>query len=216
VIYLKEGFDSKTRKRIEDGIMKIEEAIRNNETKNSLESVIESYSKMDRISLIGKQTYLAESLNKLCGLSGTELILNLLTRGSSIGSFNLIDQIENSEVKAFLKRLVFKYGAQYQWFLEPFQKDWERYNLSTTYVGFPTTPVINFKIVNKSGQLLELESPLSTYSKLVVVQVQHLKTIDEHMKKMGDPKGLQKIIKKDLIKIKEIIEKLLEEDVKKN
>lgn len=211
MIYLKEDFDSKTKKRIEDGLNKIEEAIVNDETRNSLESVIESYSKLDKTALVGKQTYLAQSIAKLCGLSGTELILNLLSRGSSNGSFNVIDRIENPEVKAFLNRIVIKYGAQYQWFLEPFQKDWQRYDFSIRYFGIPHLPIIECKIINKAGQLLELESPLPTYSKLVVAQIQHFKAMDKELKKLGSPEGVKKLIGKDLIKIKEVVEDLLEE-----
>ncbi len=212
MIKLKKDFDLKIKKRIEDGITKIEETIVNDENRNSVESIIESYSKINRTALMGKQSYLIESLSNLCGLVGTELILNLLSRGSNKGSFDVIDRIENPEVRAFLKRILIKYGAQYQWFLEPFQKDWQRYDFSTRYVGVPHLPIVECKIINKAGQLLHLESPLPAYSKLVAAQVQQLKAIDEEMKKMGNPKGVKKLISKDLIKIKEVVEKLLEEN----
>ena len=211
MINLKKEFDSKTEKRIEDGLNKIEKAISNIESRNSLEYLIESYSKLERTALIGKQTYLAESLAKSCGLSGTELILNLLSRGSSNGSFNVIDRINNLEVKEFLKRIVIKYGAQYQWFLEPFQKDWERYNFTTSYLGVPHFPVIECKIINKTGELFELKSPLTTYSKLIAAQIQHIGAVDEELKQSGYPEGVKKLIEKELIKIKEVVDKLLEE-----
>lgn len=210
---MKEQLPSKTKERITEGVTMLEKAIRNVETKNSIENVIQSYSKIDKNIQWSKQSYLVECLGSLCGAAGTEIIINLLTRGASSGALRLIEDIKNPEVKAFLKETVLKYGAQYQWFLEPLQKDWERYEFSTRYLGVPPFPVISAKIVCKSGQLLELESPLTTYGKLVVAQVEHLKSIDDDMKKLGSPKTVQKILgKNQLEKLKRIVDELLEKD----
>lgn len=207
---------SGVRKALEEGVTQIEKAIQNLETKNLIESLIQSYSKLDRVALFGKTSYLAESLRKLCGNRGAELILNLLNRGSSEGAFQLIGKVESSDVKQFLEVLVMKYGAQYQWLFDPFPNDWERYNFSTKYLGTPSIPVISIKIIDKTGRLLKLETPLTTYIDLVVAQIEHLKRIDEEMEDLGQPQSIQKIVPRNkLKKIKKIVEELLERPKKK-
>jgi hypothetical protein len=209
---MKKEPSSETKKRIEDGIFDIEKAIIDNETRDSLESVIESYSKIDKTDLIGKQTYLVESLAELCGVLGTEMILNLLNRGSNAGSFKVIDGIENSEVRRFLKRIILKYGAQYQWFLEPFRKDWQRYDFSTKYFGVSAMPIVGWKVINKAGELQEIESPLPAYVHLVTAQIQHLNSVNKEMEKIGKPNAVKSLVGKDLlIKMKQAIDELLEE-----
>ncbi|NIO38160.1 hypothetical protein GTO27_10740 [Candidatus Bathyarchaeota archaeon] len=204
------------RKSLNEGVAQIDEAIQDSENENLIESLIQSYSKLDRHELLGKTTYLVQSLEKLCGHSGAELILNLLNRGSSEGALRLIGEVEGNKVKQLLEALVMKYGAQYQWLLDLFPNDWQRYNFSTKYLGVPPLPVTSIKIVDKSGRLLELESPLQTYVKLVAALVEHLKAIDDEMKDLGEPHAIQKRVpKSDLEKIKKIAEELLEIPKKK-
>lgn len=201
---------------VEEGVTQIDKAIKDLNTKNLIDSLIQSYSKLDRRALFGKTTYLAQSLRELCGNRGTDLVLNILNKGSSEGAFKLIGEVKNNDVKQFLEALVMKYGAQYQWLLDPFPNDWERYNFSTSYLGTPSFPVISMKIVDKSGRLFELESPLTTYVDLVAALVGHLKSTDEEMEDLGQPHAVQKIVtRKKLKKIKKTIEELLETPKKK-
>ena len=193
--------------------MKLEEAMQKKETMDALESIIESYSKLDRNSQIGKQTYFVESLSNLIDVSSAELIANLLSRGSSIGSFHIINNVQNLEVKAFLTKLISKYGAQLQWFLERFQKDWQRYDFTTTLYGIPPMAIINSKVIDKSGHLYELESPLPSFATLVLAQIEHLKVIEKQLEKLGYPRYVMKIVGKDqLLKSKKIIEELIAEE----
>jgi hypothetical protein len=152
----------------------------------------------------------------LCGSKGAELIINILNRGSSEGAFQLIGEVENNDVKQFLQVLVMKYGAQYQWLLDPFPNDWQRYNFTTKYLGAPSLPLICTSIVDKSGRMLELESPLTSFIDLVVAQIKHLKKIDEEMEDLGQPRSVQKIVPRNKLEnIKEIVERLLETPTKK-
>lgn len=202
---------SHVKKSLEEGVAEIKEAIQDEKRRDLIGDVIESYSKLDKGTLSGKITYLASSLRRLCGPKGTELIMNLLSRGSSPGSWKLVGEVKDTEVKHFLETIVMKYGAQYQWFLDPFRSDWERYEFSTEYKGAPSLPIISMRIVNKSGRVLELESPLTTYVDLVIAQVKHLQTIDDEMADLGQPHSVQKIVsKKKLGKMKKAVEKLLE------
>ena len=204
------------KKAVEEGATQIEKTIQDLETRNLIDDLLQSYSKLDRRALFGKTTYLVESLRKLCGKEGAELILNILTRGSSEGALQLIEEVKSNDVKRFLEVLVMKYGAQYQWLFDPFPNDWERYNFSTKYLGTPSLPVISIKIVDKSGRLLELESPLTTYVDLVVALVDHLRSVDKEMKSLGQPRATQRIVsRKKLNKIKKTVEELLETPKKK-
>jgi len=205
------GIPTHVKKAIEEGVAQIEKSIADSEIKNSIDRLIHSYSLLDRSMLFGKTTYLAQSLLKLCGKEGSDLILNLLTRGSSEGAFALLGEVKNDNVKRFLEALVAEYGAQYQWLLEPFPNDWERYMLSTKYLGVPPLPIISVKIVDKSGRLFELESPLGTYTDLVQALVTHLKTIDEEVEKLGHRKAVRKLIQRDKLEsMKKAIDELLE------
>lgn len=202
---------SDIRKALGEGVADIGKAIQDLETRNLIDGLIQSYSKLDKTAMLGKTTYLAESLRKLCGLKGAELIINVLNRGSSRGAWQLIGEVESNDVKQFLEALVMKYGAQYQWLFDPFPNDWERYDLTTKYMGVPPRPVISLKIVDKSGRLLKIESPLTTYVDLVVAQMEHLKRIDNEMEKFGQPHSIQKIVPTNkLKKMKKIAEELLE------
>jgi len=193
------------------GVAQIGKAIQDLETKDLIDSLIQSYSKLDRSEIFGKMTYLVESLTKLCEPKGTEVIINLLSRGVSKGSWQIIEEVERNDVKQFLKALAMKYGAQFQWLLDPFPKDWERYNFSTKYIGVPSLPVISTRIIDKSGTLLELESPLTTYVDLVVAQIEHLMNIEKEMEESGQPSSIRKIVPREkLQKIKKIVEELLE------
>ena len=208
---------SKRKKVVEEGLIQLEKAIEDQETMKALENVIQSFSKLDKTTRWAKESYLLESLTSLCGAKGTEVILNLLNRGSSKGSVQLIETAKSPAVKKFLNDIMLKYGAMYQWFLEPFQEDWQRYNFSVQYQGIPPLPLISTKIICKSGRLLEFESPLPSYVDLLVAQVGLLKGADEGLKKLGSAKGIKGIVEKgQLKKMKEIIDKLLEEDVDKS
>jgi len=199
------------KKTIEVGLTQIEKAITDLETKNSINSLIRSHSRLDRRALFGKTTYLLQSLKRLCGEQGAELIVNMLNRGSSEGAFLLLEEAKSEKVRQFLKTLIVRYGAQYQWLFERFQYDWQRYELTTTYYGIPLVPAISIKIVDKSGKLMELESPLGTYIDLVQALVRHLKAVDEDMEKLGQPKAVRKLIQKDKLEsIKKTIDELLE------
>jgi len=204
------------KKAIEEGVVQIENAITDTETKDSIDSLIKSYSILERRMLFGKTTYLVQSLQKLCGEKGAELILNLLNRGSSEGAFKLIGEVKSEDVKRFLQVLVVKYGAQYQWLFDPFQNDWERYEFSTKYHGTPPLPVISIKIVDKSGRLSELETPLGTYIDLVQALIKHLKAIDEEMENLGQPKAIQKLVQRHKLEsIKKTMEELLQTPTEK-
>jgi hypothetical protein len=206
-----EQIPAKVRKSVEEGSSQIEKAIADAETKKSIVDLLQSYSILDRRRLFGKTTYLIQSLQKLCGGKGTELIVNVLSRGSSEGAFKLIEEVKNDDVRHFLEALVVRYGAQYQWLFEPFQHDWERYELRTSYLGTPRLPVISMRIVDKSGTLMELESPIATYVDLVQALVGHLKSIAEEMKSFGQPKALEKLGQIDKLKgMKKTIEETLE------
>jgi len=196
---------------IEKGAAQIEKAIQEPETKESIDNLIQSYSTLDTISIYGKTTYLVESLRRLCGSKGSELILNVLTRGSSEGAWEAIDQVSSKEVRQFLNTLILKYGAKFQWLLEPFQNDWQRYYISTKYSGTPLMPIVSARIINKKGEPFELESPLRAYVNLVAAFVGYLSIIDGEMEKLGQPKAVQKIVtKKKLEDMKKVLEELLE------
>jgi hypothetical protein len=203
--------------RFRKGIIELENAIKNPETRESINNLIESYSRFDRGDIWAKQSYLVESLHRLCGKLGTEVMVNILNRGSSTGSWNIISQIEVEELKRFLEQLTNKYGARYQWFLDPYPDDWQRYHYSTEYVGVPPLPIISSKITTKTGKSLELRSPLNTYGSMILAQMEHLTNIEHEMEKLGVPKSIQKIMGKDkLKKIKSIVEKLLDESSPKS
>jgi len=207
---LKQISSENLEKQIAPGIAEIEKAIENIETKNMIENIIESYSKLDRNSLFAKTTYLVQSLSRLCGQKGTQFLLNVLTRGSSEGAYQLTRKISNENLRRFLEGLVSKYGAQYQWFLEPFPKDWQRSYISTKYLGSRPVPIISTKIIDKSGNLLELESPLPTYVSLLVDQFKHLKATRDELRNLGQPNLFKGLAGNQLARIKDIIEELLE------
>jgi len=197
-------------KQIAPGIAELEKAIENIETQNTIESIIQSYSKLDKNLLFAKTTYLAQSLSRLCGKRGTEFLLNLLTRGSSEGAYQLTGKITNENLRRFLESLVFKYGAQYQWFLDPFPSDWQRSYMSTKYMGSPPLPVVSTKVIDKSGNVFELESPLQTYANLLVDQIRHLKAIRDELNNLGHKNLFQELVRKQLTKIDDIIQELME------
>jgi len=181
----------------------LEKSLLDEEKRTEVDDLLKRFSEIKREDFIKRYASLARYIEDLCGKDTSSVLFRILSL-SVPEVEKTLEQIENDDIRKWLKELNSKYVAVYEGVFPPIPHDWYRV-LWTKKVDFThgNIPFIEATILKRNGESVFLEMPFSA----MVTLINHLlKQVCETKEvKVLEIPGMQEKLKQT----KEIIESVL-------
>jgi hypothetical protein len=172
-----------------------------------VDEILERFSTVKREDLINRYASIARYIEQICG-KGTHYTLFRILSKSIPEVDKVLKEINNENVRDWLRQLNVKYIAVYEGVFPPLPNDWYRI-LWTTKVDFThgNVPLIETTIMKRNGQSVFLEMPFPA----MVTLINHLlrqicQTKDIDVSQIPE-------MRRELEKTKEIVESACKSEV---
>jgi len=140
-------------------IKTLEEALMDGEKRKIVDGLLETFSKLERKELLERVSSFARYIDEICGPQTSNALFGMLSQGMPEISKSL-EQIENVEVREWLRQLNSKYISVFEGIFPPLPHDWYRIfwtvKVDITHGNIPLIEVI---ILKRNGESVYFEMP---------------------------------------------------------
>lgn len=159
----------------------LEEALKDKEKREKVDGLLETFAKLERRELLGRITSFTRYIEEICGHETGNALLRMLSRGLPAINKSL-EQIEDAEVREWLRQLNSKYISAYEGIFPPIPHDWYRVFWSVKVdITHGNIPLIEAHILKRNGEIVYFEMPFSALVSLtnyLLGQISEAKEID--------------------------------------
>ena len=159
----------------------LEEHLKDEQKRRSIEEVLDRFSKFGRPDLVNRVSVIAKYLGEIIPPIESNMVLNIVSQ--AIPDVNqMFDMFENGAVRDWAVQLNRKFVAAYEGIFPPFPHDWFRVLWSTSMNPSYAIPFIALTIFKRNGEIVYLEQPFATALRLIAYQLRQINTFREQTK----------------------------------
>lgn len=171
----------------EDALPKLAVLLKEKETRQLLEKILDAYKTFDKTTIMGRASILRDDLGILIGEEPATVLFMLIT---TVGkeSNEILNLCKSDEDKKILKEINAIYSPFFGGCNIVMPNDWFRVNWHTYIDAISKEPILNMKIFKRNGDHFDIESRTGTWILFVSYVLQQLASVIEKSKgSQADP-----------------------------
>lgn len=179
----------------------------NEENRIKLDEFVKSFIYLDRKMLLTKISVIGRTINNMFGEGTSRPVFFIISKESN-RIHNLMNQIENIEIRNWLYDLNRKYIAYYEGVIPNFEHDWYRIYWATRIdATHDNIPFLSSKIVKRNGEIVYFDMPFDAALNLFIHQLRQMRNFQTGLPNRGALSPLRN----NLVIIRELIDSIIED-----